>query len=409
MSDDTVAKMMAELITAQGLTLDDLARHLDGGETGATAAAAPTLDEWVTMVLGALEGGTRRSYATHYARLVEGVGRQCGCTCAVCVAEFDADGCCGCGCRRCADALVWEPAGQRRITKGAFTSLELEQFVMIAQRTSAKRALAANVRRGAEGLAPKSTTGQGGREMCVTALRHLFGRARDAELLTVDPTTRLKKGHRSESRRRALTDAEVTELFDAVAAAGDDPELDLLITWCALELGARRGGIAGMTVGALVPGRQTIRLLEKGNKVREQPCSAALIEHLLAHAARRGGRRCVVGSPDFDPGAAVLYQRRSTPDDPRSVTTRRFDTLHKRLQRSLPWANDMSFTAHSLRHTAGTAIERIAGGQVARVALGHARSNTTDIYTDATLAEVAAAVAILTGSPHPLAPEGDDG
>jgi integrase len=56
-----------------------------------------------------------------------------------------------------------------------------------------------------------------------------------------------------------------------------------------------------------------------------------------------------------------------------------------------------------LRHTAITAVERHAGYAVAQAFAGHCAASVTGTYTRARIAEVAAAVAALTGEPHPLA------
>lgn len=60
-------------------------------------------------------------------------------------------------------------------------------------------------------------------------------------------------------------------------------------------------------------------------------------------------------------------------------------------------------SAHVLRHPAITAIGRLAGYPVAQAFAGHAPPSVTSRYLHATLAEVAATVATLTGEPHPLA------
>jgi len=100
----------------------------------------------------------------------------------------------------------------------------------------------------------------------------------------------------------------------------------------------------------------------------------------------------------------VFWYRARGSQPCRPLTGRRYDTLFQRVQATLPWADQVAFTAHGLRHTAGTLVERLAGTQVARRFLGHADRTVTDTYTDASEAEVAAAVARLTGQPHPLAP-----
>ena len=401
MGEETLGPI-AELLRAQGLTAEDLAAFMgQSGEPRDTEVV--TVKEYVEQVSAGLSEGTLRGYNTHFQRFINGVGPQCSCTCPECVKEWDADGSCSCRCGKCNNALSWAAAGGRPMRAREFTRTELDPFVEIAQRIAAKRATRDNARRAKKGLSAKPAHGQGGREMCVTALKCLFGRAFDDELIHRNPAEKLDKGGRSRSRRRALSEDELELLLEEVVSGGDDPELDLLITWAALELGARRGGLVSLAVGGLLTARQSISVLEKGRKAREQPASVELLESLLAHSARRGGSRCVPGHEDFDPAAPVLYYRDSTPERPHPLGRRRFDTLHRRIQRALPWANEMMYSGHAIRHTTGTIIERIAGTQVARVMLGHERRTPTDIYTDSTAAEVATAFSVMTGSPHPLA------
>jgi len=68
----------------------------------------------------------------------------------------------------------------------------------------------------------------------------------------------------------------------------------------------------------------------------------------------------------------------------------------------LPWAARTPVSAHVLRHTAITAVARIGGYPVAQAFAGHNPPSVTGRYLHATVAEVAAAVAVMTGEPHPL-------
>ena len=64
-------------------------------------------------------------------------------------------------------------------------------------------------------------------------------------------------------------------------------------------------------------------------------------------------------------------------------------------------------STHWLRHTTLTWVERNFGYAVARAYAGHTDSRndagTTTTYIRADIQEVAAALAALTGEPHPLA------
>jgi integrase len=61
-------------------------------------------------------------------------------------------------------------------------------------------------------------------------------------------------------------------------------------------------------------------------------------------------------------------------------------------------------SAHVLRHTAINAVARLAGYPVAQTFAGHTPAHVTGRYLNASLTEVAAAIATLTGEEHPLAP-----
>ena len=89
------------------------------------------------------------------------------------------------------------------------------------------------------------------------------------------------------------------------------------------------------------------------------------------------------------------------------ITHRRYDYLWERLSRHLPWVAAQQISTHWLRHTTLTWVERHHGYATARAYAGHTSRNdagTTTTYVRADIHEVAAALAVLTGEPHPLAP-----
>ena len=76
-----------------------------------------------------------------------------------------------------------------------------------------------------------------------------------------------------------------------------------------------------------------------------------------------------------------------------------------RIGRHLPWVATQQISTHWLRHTTLTWVERNFGYAVARAYAGHSGKSdagTTSTYVRADLYEVAAALAALTGEPHPL-------
>lgn len=233
------------------------------------------------------------------------------------------------------------------------------------------------------------STGRASRETCIAALRALYARAVDAGHVTTNPAAGLRKPLRTTSRRRALDDRELTALADAIRAASTDPDLDLLLVRFHLETGARRQGALNLRRRDIDTIRATVWLREKNDTTREQPASPSLVELLIAHTTTRGG-----GGRDD----AVFRNRRGEP-----ITGRRYDRLFARARDCLGWDERTPVSAHVLRHTAVTRVGRIAGYPVAQAFAGHAPPTVTGRYLHATLADVATAVAALTGEEHPLA------
>ena len=114
-------------------------------------------------------------------------------------------------------------------------------------------------------------------------------------------------------------------------------------------------------------------------------------------------------------------ERHAPPDGPllryrngRQITDRRYDYLWVRLGRELPWVRTQGISTHWLRHTTLTWVERNFGFATAHAYAGHTdgkedKVSVTSTYVRASVAEVAAAVAALTGEPHPLAPAVPEG
>jgi integrase len=158
------------------------------------------------------------------------------------------------------------------------------------------------------------------------------------------------------------------------------------------ETACRRGGALALRPRDLDADQCLIYLREKGGTARWQPVSPTLMRHLQAHHNDRGD-----GNRD---GALLRYR------DGRPLTRRRYDYLWHRIGTHLPWAAAQQVTTHWLRHTTLTWVERHVSYAVARAYAGHSgRSDvgTTMTYVRAEVAEVAAALAALTGEPHPLA------
>ena len=154
----------------------------------------------------------------------------------------------------------------------------------------------------------------------------------------------------------------------------------------------RRGGALALRPRDLDADQCLILLREKGETVRWQPVSPTLMARLAEHGRERHA----------PPGGQLLRYADGHP-----ITSRRYDHLWTRLGRQLPWVRTQQVSSHWIRHTTLTCVERNFGYAVARAYAGHtdggSETGATATYVRASLAEVAAALATLTGEPHPLA------
>lgn len=260
------------------------------------------------------------------------------------------------------------------------TPLEIKQFTEQVKRAAVVR--------------PNSRGGRSAAEHFISAVRCIYQHAVDDGLITEadNPAIRVAKPRRLASTRRALAEAQLAELVTATATSGNDPELDALIIRFHIETACRRAGALGLRPCDLDEAQSLAQLWEKGGTTRWQPVSPTLMRGLLRHTEERG---------DNDPQRQLLRYRNGSP-----ITARRYDYLFGRLGRHLPWVATQQVSAHWLRHTTLTWVERHFGYAVARAFAGHEEhrdAGTTATYVRANLYEVAAACAALTGEPHPLA------
>jgi integrase/recombinase XerC len=206
-----------------------------------------------------------------------------------------------------------------------------------------------------------------------------------------DPSQKISKPRRPGSVRSALAPHLLAELSEAAATTGDDPELDALIVRLHSETACRRGGALNLRPCDLDRDNCMVRLREKAGRERWQPVSPTLMRHLVHHARTRH-------APDR--GRLLRYP------NGKPITYRRYDHLFNRLGKVLEWVAKGNVSAHWIRHTILTWVERNFGLAVAEAYAGHeatGEGSTTLIYAKATLEEVAQALSVLTGEPHPLA------
>jgi integrase/recombinase XerC len=326
-------------IEAMGLTVDDLITA--AGRPTASRSACPSVADYVEVVAAGYEPRTRRTYNSYWRLLVELHG------------EADLD------------------------------SVTVEDLMEVAEEAARR---AKERRAGSDGRASK--------ESCVAAMRAVFARAHRSGLVRANLALQVDKPRRLPNRRRALSQAEVDDVWEAVSATTKDPELDLLLVRFHLESGARRMGAINLRLRDIDETRQTVWLREKFGAEREQPVSRSLLVAVLAHAACRG-------TAQMDDPVFRLARRRQ--GEPLRLSDRTYDRIFAKAQERIPWAQRTPLTAHVLRHTAITAVERLAGYAVAQAFAGHTPSSVTGTYTKAGIAEIAAAVAMLSAEPHPLA------
>lgn len=306
----------------------------------ADRAPAPTFAEYVPIVRAAVGAGTRRVYGSYWNKITE----------------------------------HW---GDRRLDEP--TPSEIHH---LAEHLKANVTVRRNGR-----------SGRGATEHLIAALRCLYRHAEDDGHLTAadNPARKVAKPRRLPSTRRAVPDTRLAEINHIAATTGNDPALDALLLRLHTETACRRGGALTLRPVDLDPHQCLVQLREKGDTVRWQPVSPTLMTYLRQHAQQRG---------------APVDQPLLRYTDGRPITSRRYDHLWARIGRHLPWVTTQQISTHWLRHTTLTWVERNFGYAVARAYAGHTDTNShagaTATYVRANLAEVAAALAALTGEPHPL-------
>jgi len=236
-------------------------------------------------------------------------------------------------------------------------------------------------------------TGNGAVENFVGAVRCIYQYAEDHGWIRPadNPARKVSKPPRNASNRYAIPPHQLVEINRIAATTGNDPELDCLILRLHTETACRRGGALALRPCDLDPDQCLILLREKDESERWQPVSPTLMQHLLRHAKERGAT-----------ATKQLLRYRSS----RPITSRRYDHLWTRIGEEIPWVALQGVTIHWLRHTTLTWVERNFGYAVAREFGRHEgkKAGTTATYIKSNLLEVAAALAAMTGEPHPLLP-----
>ena len=250
-----------------------------------------------------------------------------------------------------------------------------------------------NKSRELRGLPLKEFTGANRYNACLDAISVVFNKAVEQELIPANRTHSIPRKEIDSPKRHGLTKIQVEELLETALSGGNDPILDHLILWTQLETAARMGGILKLQLRDLDTQRQSITLVEKRSKKREQPVTKELMESLIRFAKSRGAEQLSDSVFRFLPNKNGV----SSP-----ISSKRFETLWKRMGKSLPWVSAQGISGHYLRHTVLTWVDRTSGHSVARAYAGHSAGDTTDSYTKVGFTEIVNAHSSITGSLHPL-------
>jgi site-specific recombinase XerD len=227
---------------------------------------------------------------------------------------------------------------------------------------------------------PKARHGVGAQEAMVLATRAAFARAIDSGFLRHNPATQVALPDRPPSRRTALSADQLEQVHLALLTHSRDSELDDLVFGFLRETGCRRQGAIRLSQDDLAPATRAVRLIEKYAKQRWVPVSAHLVDRLVSHSALR-----------HDDCTVVLHRL-----DGGHLNDKWFEGFARRIQH-LAWAAELGVSAHWIRHTTITDIERIAGVRVAAAYAGHADGNfgVTGTYAKASPDELRLAHARL--------------
>jgi integrase len=219
--------------TRLGLSPDDLRW---------TPVIAPTIAEYLPVVIAATAEGARRTYCTYWDRILVAFG-------------------------------------DRRLDEVRVTDVEVLMHDVVAH---------AVIRHNTRG-------GVYAAEHLLAALRAIYTRAVADNLIPphLDPAARVRKPRRPATNRRALTSGELSAINHAAACSGDDVALDSLLLRLHSETVCRRGAAILLRQNDLDETWCLVRLREKNNNTRWQPASPTLVRALAAHRDRRG-----TGMPD---------------------------------------------------------------------------------------------------------------
>jgi integrase/recombinase XerC len=215
-------------------------------------------------------------------------------------------------------------------------------------------------------------------------VRGFFAWARDAGLVSRDPSLRLVAPKRGRTLPRIASPEALAECFDELAARAAKGDVRALRDHAVLELlygaGIRVSELCGLNLDSVDRERATVRVVGKGSKERVVPFGAPAARALDAYLVRS---RPALAERRESPTTALFLGAKGG-----RLGTR---TVYDLVARTIGNVVGGAVGPHTLRHSAATHL--LDGGADLRTVqeyLGHASLGTTQIYTHVSSERLAA-------------------
>lgn len=208
----------------------------------------------------------------------------------------------------------------------------------------------------------------------VSSVRGWSGWAHRQGVISSDLASGLHQPKAPARLPRVLTEAQLADIFEGLAAAADtgDPIAvrDAAIVELLYSSALRVGELCGLQRSAIDTAERTLRVRGKGDKERTVPIGAPALSALERYLAT--ARPELAGD---DSGDTVFLSSRGRPVNPRSV----YQLIAKVLE---PYPGSGPRGPHTLRHSAAThLLDHGADLRSVQELLGHESLATTELYT----------------------------
>lgn len=218
------------------------------------------------------------------------------------------------------------------------------------------------------------------RRKVTSVVRAFWAWAENEGIVPFSPAQRLRRPRAPKPVVQLLPDA-----IDARLLGAANVTRDRVAILCLLDLGVRRGGLAGLRVRDFDLARRTVVVTEKGRKGRKLPLRGRIVQELEAYLLDE--LPALDRQPELDD--FLLYPIRRFGKD--GKVARAFpkkkpseQSVHRWWYRMLEQAGYVSegmtsgLNMHRARHTFAVEMRRAAGIEAAQHALGHRHLSTTE-------------------------------